>query len=301
MITRRVHNREFRLRPGRRVNAIVEYVIAVLVRHYALELHAFNVLSTHYHCRFFDPLGRASDFARDAHAMIAKLIIHAFGEDDESLWSPSPANLLEDESEDGAIDHIAYIMTNAAAAGLVKFAKDWPGAKGRWPQRTRTVKQPRGFFQEDTWAPGAVTASGRPQIHWSKTGTLEFTRPRGYDDLSDNELAIAIDQAIRAREKAAHEKWRGVQGAFPGKKAVQRVSRRARAKTPEPKRGAKRIPTIRCSDSALRQVRLSGIREWRRGYRASLKEWPTNRDVVFPLGTNKMRVLHRVNVDEPPT
>jgi hypothetical protein len=301
MVTRRVHNREYRLLPCKKTNAIVEYVIATLVEHYKLELNAFNTMSTHYHARCHDPAGRASDFCRDAHSMIAKLIIWTYGEDDESLWAPVSSNILEDDEPEGGIDQIAYIMAQGVAAGAVKEAKSWPGAKGRWPNQPRVIKQPKGFFQDDNWTPDKLTDAGNPAIHWAETATLRFTRPRGYDDLSDNELEIAIQQAIAHRVAKAREKYKNVPGAFPGRRAVLRMSRRHRATSAEPKRGAKRVPLIRCSDPERRIERLAGLREWRRSYRACRVEFRTNRDVVFPMGTNKMKIDLDVNVDAPPT
>jgi len=301
MITRRVRNREFRLRPSKKTNAIVEYVLAVLTRHHGLELHAFMVMSNHWHVRFFDPNAAATDFARDAHAMIARLILWAYGDDDESLWSPVPSNYSEDDEPEGPIQQIAYAMTDPVRSGLVKHAKSWPGASGRWPQPERVTRQPKGFFQEDRWTPEARTESGRAKIHWAETTTLRFARPRGCEDLSDNELAAALSEAIAAREESARHKWKDVPGAFPGRRAALRGSRYERSKDTEAKRGSKRSPSIKCSDRERRIERLSGIREWRINYRACLREWPTNREVVFPYGTNKMRVLHRVNVHPAPT
>ena len=301
MITRRVHNREFRLRPCKKINGIVEYVVAVVVAHYGLELNALMTMSTHYHARFFDPSGRASDFARDCHSFIARLVIATHGDEDESLWSPVSTNYVEDDEPSGAVGQIAYIMSNPVTAGLVKHVKDWPGAKGRWPQTDRSVKQPARFFQDDHWTPSARTASGRPKIHWAKTATLTFSRPRGCEEMSDSELALALHRTIEEREAAAHERWKGVPGAFPGKRAARRASRRQRAESSEAKRGSKRIPSIRSLDRERRIERLVGLREWRVNYRACMKEWPSNRAVVFPHGTNKMRVVHGVTVDEAPT
>ena len=302
MVTRRVHNREYRLRPGTVTNEIVEFVIATLVEHYELELNAFNTMSTHYHCRFHDPHGNASNFCRDAHSMIARLIIFAYGEDDESLWAPVSSNILEDDEPEGGIDQIGYIMAQGVAAGAVKDAKSWPGAKGRWPNKSRTINRPRGFFQEDCWRPGKLTEAGNPAIHWAETATLRFTRPRGYDHLTDSDLNIEIEKAIAARVALAHEKFKNVPDAFPGRRAALRTPRRHRATSREPKRGAKRVPLIRCASDPERRIeRLRGLTQWRKDYRACRIEFRTNREVLFPNGTNKMKVDLDVNVDELPT
>ncbi len=301
MITRRVANRLYRLRPGRRVNRIAEYVVAVLSEHYKLELHAMMVMSTHHHIRFHDPFAKASDFARDCHSFIARMIIDAYGDKDETLWAPVSTNYVEDDEPEGPIEQISYMMANPVAAGAVKFVRSWPGAKGRWPQQDRTVKQPPRFFQDLPHVHGSKTESGREKINWAKTATLRFTRPRGCDELTDNELALAINQAIDRRVKEAHEKHKNNPNAFPGRRAVKEISRRTQATGEEPKRGAKRVPSIRCTDPERRIERLSGLRQWRANYRACMKEWPSNRDVVFPYGTYKMRVIHGARVDEAPT
>jgi len=279
---------------------IVGFVIATLVKHYELEVNALMVMSTHYHVRFHDPHGNASNYSRDAHSMIARLIIWAFGDDDETLWAPLKNNILEDEMPEGGIDQIGYIMAQPVAAGDVEAVDDWPGVFGRWPNQDQSFPQPRGFFQDDKWFPEKLTCAGNSAIHWAESATLTFTRPRGYDDLSDSDLADAIDDVVKKFVAEAHEKW-GPNHEYPGKAACTKMSRRKRATSKEPKRGAKRVPTIRSSDPERRVERLGGLSEWRRNYKACRLEFRTNRDVVFPMGTNKMKVDLDVNVDAAPT
>ena len=299
MVTRRVHGRLYRLRPGKKTNAIVGYVVGIVAKHYKLEINAYNVMSTHYHCGFYDPNGQASNYARDAHSMIARLVIATYGEDDESLWSPVSCNILEmDETvpSDG-IGQIAYIACQGVAAGVVKKATSWPGAKGWWPMREQTFKRPKRFFDGHTWWPGKLTEAGNPAIHWAKTATIKFVRPRGYDDIEDNELAVMVNDAIKRREELAHAKWKDVPGAFPGRKSALLESRRRKGRKPEAKRGAKRVPRIHCSDPERRTERLEGLRTWRRNYEMCRREFRTNREVLFPMGTYKMKVDLDVNVD----
>ena len=47
--TRRCHRRQFLLRPSRKVNQVIEYIVAVLAARYGILLHCLCVLSNHMH------------------------------------------------------------------------------------------------------------------------------------------------------------------------------------------------------------------------------------------------------------
>ena len=86
MITRRIHGREFRLRPCEKVNAILRYVLAVVAERTGVRLHAVMVMSNHWHVCLSDPEGRVCEFTRDCHSFIARMVNAAHGEV-ESIWA----------------------------------------------------------------------------------------------------------------------------------------------------------------------------------------------------------------------
>ena len=45
MLTKRVHGREFRLRPSNKTNAIIRYVVAVVARRTGIRVHCLTALS----------------------------------------------------------------------------------------------------------------------------------------------------------------------------------------------------------------------------------------------------------------
>ena len=54
-----------------------------------------------------------------------------------------------------------------------------------------------------------------------------------------------------------------------------------------------------CKDKWLRIETLQMDKDFKRDHRQCMERWMAgDRDVVFPLGTYKMRVLHRVRVAE---
>jgi hypothetical protein len=148
------------------------------------------------------------------------------------------------------------------------------------------IKRPKGFLDED---------SGR----WPEEVTLTMSRPPGHDDLSDEELAARIARATEAREEAARQKaaTRGIR--FLGRRTLRRQSRRAAPRTREPRFGIS--PRHACKDKWMRIERLQRERDWLDAYEDALRSWRAgNRDVVFPYGTNKMRMVHRARVAPRP-
>ena len=66
--TRRVHKRQFLLRPSKKVNQIIEYILAVLAERHGILLHAICILSNHGHDVSTDPEGKVVEFRRERHA-----------------------------------------------------------------------------------------------------------------------------------------------------------------------------------------------------------------------------------------
>ena len=111
MVTRRVLNGEARLRPTPKTNNLIGYVVTTVANHYELGVNALCGLTNHYHMRANDRDARMSDFERDCHSIIAKLIKHTHGDEEESLWSPKQTNEVRTVLPEDAIDQIAYILS----------------------------------------------------------------------------------------------------------------------------------------------------------------------------------------------
>ena len=76
-------------------------------------------------------------------------------------------------------------------------------------------------------------------------------------------------------------------------------SRYAKAKSSEKSDEKRRniSPRIACKDPALLIARINADRLWLAQYEDARDRFNAGeRDVVFPLGTNKMRVLHNVRI-----
>jgi len=279
MITRRCHHRTYLLRPCPRTNQIVRYVLACMLRAYGIKLHSVIAMSDHWHLVLTDPEGRIVEFQRDCHHFIAKALNAAFDES-ESLWNSSQTHHLECVEPDDLIDRIGYTLANPVRAGAVMYGERWPGVRGAWPSKPRRIRRPPGFFRgEDD--------GGR----WPEEVELVFSRPPGFEHLSDEQLAARIEDAVERYEKEARERRAAEGRGFQGRRAVRKMSRHARARSEEARGGVR--PRVACRNPRLRRERLEFLRRWLQAYFEARQRWLAGeREVLFPAGTYQLRVYH---------
>ncbi len=287
MLTRRARGRTFLLRPSKRTNQIVAYIVAVVAARRNIQLHALVVMSNHWHVCLTDPDGAIVKFQQDCHQFIARAINAHHGEF-ESLWSSGSPSRVECEAPDDLVGRIAYTMANPVEAGLVRHGHSWPGLRRAWPTRPLLVAKPPRFFRgEDEGG------------NWPAQAVLELVRPPGYDELSDEELAGLINAAIAQREQHFRNQHDTECRPFLGRRRILEQSRHARPHTREPRFAIS--PRVACRNKWWRIERLQANKRWLGGYRSALAAWSAgNRDAEFPAGTYLMRVRHRVRCARPP-
>jgi len=285
--TRRVHKRQFLLKPTKRVNRIVEYVIAVLAARHGILLHALCVLSNHLHDVATDPEGRIVEFRRELHALLARHINAIYGEF-EGFWSREPTCRIECVTPEDVLDKIIYTLANPVDALLVKTGRRWPGVWGAWPAKPRTIRRPAGFFRPEE--DGGT---------WPEEVTLEFHRPPGFDHLSDEQLATLLREKLAEREEQIRARARAEGRRFLGRTAVLAQSRYAYPSTPGKRSGVRPTVASKCKWALIE--RLQRNRGWLERYETALQELRAgNRNVVFPYGTYKLRSYYRIACSPPP-
>lgn len=286
--TRRVHKRQLLLRPSPRVNQLIEYVVAVCARRHGVELHAVCAMSNHIHTVSTDREGRAVEFERDCHAIIARAL-NAMHGDFESVWSREPSCRVACVEPSDTLEKIAYTLANPVAAGLVADGKSWPGLRLAWPMKPRTVRRPPGFFRDEDHG-------GR----WPEEVTLELHRPAGFAQLSDQQLAALLDAQVQELEAAARGAVRAAGRQFLGRRGIRRQSRYSYPSSAEPRFGIR--PQVAARSKWARIERLQQNRDWLEEYKAARDSLRTQAGVVlFPHGTWKMRVYFRFACAPPPT
>jgi len=275
LISRRCFGRMFLLRPSPLVNELFEYVLADKATEYGIEIHAYVVMSNHWHCVLTDPRGQLPEFQRDLGSTVARALNAALGRW-ESFWAPGSYSAVALQTEEDVLDKMAYVLANPVAAGLVRRGSEWPGL---WSAPSvigaggREVKRPDHYFRRNGPAP--------------KTATLEVVCPKGFGTVE--KLRRRLTDALTEREDRAARELAEAGRSFVGAKKVLALSPFARPAPLEPRRGLK--PRVASLDKWKRMEALGRLGTFLAEYRVAWKAFKAGaRKVVFPEGTYGMRV-----------
>jgi REP element-mobilizing transposase RayT len=282
LVTRRCSERRFFLRPSRETTAIFRYVLAVAAQRHGVRVHAFCVLSNHYHLVLTDPNACLPDFQRYLGGLVARAINCSFGRW-ESFWDPDSYSAVRLENPEAVLEKMVYVLANPVAAGLVRRGQDWPGlwsAPSQIGGSPIAVERPKGFFREA----GPMPASAE----------LQLERPPGFE--TDESFVEVLSQGLReAEDRAAAELGREGR-SFVGVARVLAQKPTARPAPGEPRRTLS--PRVACRNKWGRIEALLRLAEFGRAYREALHAWRTGlREALFPPGTWLMRVRHAVRCE----
>ncbi|MFV8750150.1 transposase [Nannocystaceae bacterium ST9] len=268
LVTRRCSEQRFFLRPDPAVRQIFEYVLALACASFGLKLHAFVVMSNHYHLVVTDPLGKISDFAQYLNAMVARAMNELLGRSG-SFWDPEPFNGVELLDEDSIFQRLAYVHANPVAARLVSRARHWEGSTsmGMAYGTRRVIERPRVFFSESMPA----------------RATLVLTRPEIYASLDDEMLQRAVADRVREAEDVA------IETPVIG---MRKVFAQHWNDAPPRERQALHVrPRFASTCAHVRTLAILAYREWRNCYAEALRAFCAGeRNVMFPAGTYWMSV-----------
>jgi putative transposase len=274
LITRRCLHRDLLLRPGKAVNQVFAYVLAVAAQRYGVEVHAFCVLSNHYHLVVTDPHARLPAFQQFLAAFVARAVNASLGRD-ETFWAPSSFSAVALGAAEDVVSKAAYTLTNPVAAGLVPSGHLWPGLRSR-PSSiggTIRVKRPDRFFDEDGCLPDVVD--------------LELKVPRGFCSAADFRDQLQAELA-RQEQQARRE-----HPSFLGAERVLAQSPFSRPTAAEPR--GQLNPRVAARDKWKRIELLQRLKRFLSDHREALAAWREGqRASVFPAGTYLMRVAHGV-------
>ena len=167
---RTIHGRHL-LKPSLRLNAIIIGALARAQRKFGVLIHAYVVLSNHYHLlASFSDAQQMADFIRDFQAKVAKEVAHLYGWHTK-IWARRYDHIPVDPSDANQFDQLRYIFANGVKEGLVASPLDWPGAStaralydgvthipGLWIDRTGLTRarqrrgpvDPEDFHQPET-------------------------------------------------------------------------------------------------------------------------------------------------------
>jgi len=285
LITRRVAQRMFRLRPSEDINRILEYCMAEAATRFEVKVIAFMVMSNHYHAVVYDPLGKLPAFLERFHKMVAKAV-NAHQERWENLWSTEETCVTRLVTLEDVFDKVVYVLMNPVAAHLVEKVADWPGASS-WPRMGRgakVVKRPTAYFRKD----GVMPA----------TATLVVSTPPGLKGETAADWIKRVRREVKLRELEARTKRRAGAPPVVGRKGVLATNPFGAPKTAAPHR--KLRPALACKDKDKMTTERAILKGFRTAYRSALalllKRLPKGDlkgepKIEFPAGTWRWKHL----------
>jgi REP element-mobilizing transposase RayT len=264
---------------------LILYALALAAERHGIQVHSLCALSTHMHMVVTDPNCSLPCFLRDFHQWVAfgtKIMRQWEG----AVWDNERTSVVRLLTEEAIVEKIAYILANPVAAGLVRHAHQWPGAKTRVRdigEGKLRVTRPAVYFDE------------RNPLWKAKAEIPIKLPPMIAEEDAEKFRRIVAKQLANEEENARrHVCLETIIGA----KAATEMSPYAQAQSTEPPR--KRKPTFAVGPNngdALKRA-VAEVRSFRTSYRAALDNWRRGvRDVLFPMGTWWMRVFHGANVN----
>jgi REP element-mobilizing transposase RayT len=271
LVSNRCSERRFFLRPTKLASDVFRYLLAVAAQRYGIRLHAYCVMSNHYHLVLTDPHARLPAFQQFLDGLAGRAINPLLGRE-ESFWGPDSYSAVELAGPEAILDKTTYTLANPVAAGLVRRARRWPGlwsSPGSIGAPGSLVKRPNHFFDPDGTMPASVT--------------LTLTTPSGF--FSAASFRDQLTSALSAAEDEAASKV----GTFLGVARVLKQRWTSRATSPEPLGQLK--PRVAGRNKWKRIERLARLASFLVDYRAALQDWRAGlRDALFPAGTYLMRL-----------
>jgi REP element-mobilizing transposase RayT len=280
LITRRCSERRFFLKPSRTTTEIFLYVLAVAARRYDVLVHAACVLSNHCHLVVTDTQGQLPKFMQYLDSLVARAVNASIGRF-EGFWAKDGSYSAVEPIDPGdVVAKAAYVLANPVAAALVRRGSEWPGL---WtgPEQIGgaklVVRKPKVFFDPKSYMPPTIE--------------FELTAPPCFRSAA--EFRSALSATLQALE-AKHQADIARQGRrFLGVARVLAQSPFARPAPGEPR--FELNPRIAARDKWRRIEAIFRLKSFVQEYR---KAWAARRasaaNVVFPVGTYLLRVLHGV-------
>lgn len=278
LVTRRCAQRQFLLRPCAETNAIFLYVLAVAARRFGVQVHAFCVLSNHFHLVVTDPEARLPAFEQYLDSLVARAVNASLGRW-ESFWAPASYSAVALSTPAEVLEKTAYVLANPVAAGLVRRGRDWPG-----------------LWSSPEQIGGLPLIQNRPATFFSATGLmperaeLALAVPAGFQSADD--FRTRLLDALALLEHRTCDEFASLKRGFLGVTRVLSQSPRTGPVAVEPRR--KLNPRVAARDKWKRIETLARLVEFLQQYREAWVARRAGKHATFPRGTYLLRVAHGV-------
>jgi putative transposase len=290
LLTRRVLRRHLLLRPDAAINQLLVYALAFSARRYGVEVHALCAMSTHLHLVVTDVRGVLPRFLQFFHRIVA-LGTKVLRKWEGPVWDHEATSVVRLLTHAAVVEKIAYVLANPVAAGLVRHASEWPGAKVDVSEIGRGVLH--------ATRPSAYLDLKNPQ--WSEEATLPLSLPPVVEQDGADGFRHEVATELERQEAQAHAEVERQGLRFLGAERASKVSPYDRATSFEALRDRNPTFAVGREQGGAWQTAAAGVRAFRASYRAALERWCAGvRSAVFPMGTWWMHTFHGVSVNDVP-
>lgn len=286
LFSRRCSQRQFLLKPTAIVLHVFSFCLARAANRAGVLLHAFTVMSNHWHAVLTDVEGRLPEFAEWVHKYVAKCL-NASLQRTENFWSSEHYSAIPLETREEVLEKIVYVLANPVSARLVPRARSWPGL--------------RSTPEDYTSKPSVV---GKPLLYFRRTSdipkktVLEVVKPAIFDDLDDEEFAHLVSSELQAREDEERCIVSREKGRFVGLRRIRSLSPYHTPTSPE--KQFQMTPKAMGKGRRKRNKTIERLKAFLSRYREALKRFKEGaHDVVFPAGTYWMQRFVGVACESP--
>ena len=294
LVTKRTILRLFLLKHTDLATQIILYCLGYfLQKSETIRLHAFVVMSNHFHLLLTCEDGNKPDFVRGFHSLVARALNCLYKRSGAVFDKDSP-NYVECVNKEDIIDKGAYTLANPVLALLCRSRAAWPG----------------GISLDSHLDGKVVLRILKPTIFFSRRMPeyveILIKLPPGFGSLE--EWRLAVTKAADFKEEQVR-----IEVAREGKRFKTKAELRKTSPFANPwggptggssgKRGGESgyVPQIAAKDKETREAVKRELRAFRLAYRKTLEIFRAGlRDVVWPYGTYKMRRIYDCPCAGPP-
>ncbi|MFV8752642.1 transposase [Nannocystaceae bacterium ST9] len=257
-----------------------EYCLARAANENGIQLHAWVVMSNHYHLVLSDPQGRLPAFEQQLNSLVARILNHHWRRRG-GFWEIGSYHRVEPLTRDAIVDKIIYTLANPVSAGLVPRARRWDGASSADLEFGQCRRVERPDFLRDGAATEMLHLVAPPSDSGSVAETIAFIRER-----------------LHAREREVVDDFAKMGRQFLGMAAILALPWTTTPATEEAPRTS--LPLFAGRDREVLKAAIEAWRAWQRAYRHAWEALRSGaRDVVFPEGTYMLRVRYGMAVADP--
>jgi putative transposase len=264
------------LKPCDLTNQIFAFCLGLGAKMTHIKLHAYVVMSNHWHAILTDPDGRLPEFTEWVHKFVAKCINTSLGRW-ENLWSSEHCSDVLLTGPQDVLNKIIYVLTNPVSAELVKRAHQWPGLISMPSNYTAGpvhIEKPVVFFRQDGTVPESVP--------------LEVVVPPAFGDMPPQEFRRLIEREQHREENRTLRTMSKEGRRVMGVKKILAQSVYDSPRTSAPHRGIN--PRLASLNKWRRLETIRRLRSFTLAYRRAWEHFKAGvRDVLFPVGTYWMK------------